>query len=1167
MRLLIKILLLIFFTFLKQLTFAQVCTGTLGNPVIGAGTDFGRGEAPIGNAIPNNTNYKYTDGLPNDGEYTIAKTNANVFRGAWWKGFGDHTNYEDGYVMIVNANYEKGIFYQTDVNNLCPNVTYEFSAYILNLLTFDGIDPNVRFTIKNNGVIIQDVKTENIPEESAAKWVKYGTSFITPPDVGTITLTMTNENPGGLGNDLALDDITFRPCGPTLTPLIANTTLNAKLCEHETAEIDLNVNVTAGYTNPVYQWQIKNGNDWIDLPGETNTKTTIKFVNAVEGTYMYHLLVAEQGNIASANCRIVSDPLTITVMTSPKAIASSNGPVCIGTDIQLNVNDGNSFTWTGPNNFTSTEQNPIIRNTTVDMSGDYTVTATNANGCASSSTVNVQVKKIEPKINASQTNICKGSSVNLEASGGTTYSWLPTDGLSDPSSAKTTASPDQTTTYTVTISNGICAETAQVTVNVVDKVQPSTNISSTTICKGSSVSLEASGGTTYSWLPTDGLSDPNSANTTASPNETTTYTVTISNGICSETAQVTVNVVDKVQPSTNISSTTICKGSGVNLEASGGTTYAWLPTDGLSDPNSAKTTASPDKTTTYTVTISNGSCSETAQVTVNVVDKVQPSTNISSTTICKGSSVSLEASGGTTYSWLPNDGLSDPNSANTTASPDQTTTYIVTISNGICSETAQVTVNVVDKVQPSTNISSTTICKGSGVNLEASGGTTYAWLPTDGLSDPNSAKTTASPDKTTTYTVTISNGSCSETAQVTVNVVDKVQPSTNISSTTICKGSSVSLEASGGTTYSWLPTDGLSDPSSAKTTASPNETTTYTVTISNGICSETAQVTLNVDDKVVPSTNISTTTICKGSSVSLEASGGTTYSWLPIDGLSDPSSAKTTASPDKTTTYTITISNGSCFETAQVTVNVVDKVQPSTNISSVTVCQGNSVILEASGGTTYSWMPTDGLSDPSSAKTTASPDETTTYTVTISNGICSETAQVTVNVNKNATADAGEDQIILNGQSTTLKGKVAGNDVAYYWTPSDYLDDPNKLNPEANPPKDITYTLHARSNSGCISSVDDVFIKVFTEIKIPKSFSPNGDAINDTWDIPVSDAFTNPKVKIINRYGQLVYQSTGKFKPWDGKSDGKDLPSGLYLYSVYFSAGSKPYTGWIMLIR
>lgn len=176
-------------------------------------------------------------------------------------------------------------------------------------------------------------------------------------------------------------------------------------------------------------------------------------------------------------------------------------------------------------------------------------------------------------------------------------------------------------------------------------------------------------------------------------------------------------------------------------------------------------------------------------------------------------------------------------------------------------------------------------------------------------------------------------------------------------------------------------------------------------------------------------------------------------------------------------------------------------------------------------------------------------------------------APLIINVNENAIADAGADQTILAGQKVTLNGKVSGSGTRYYWSPIDYLDDPTKLNPIANPPIDITYTLHAESTLGCNSTTDDVFIKVYPKIVIPNSFTPNGDAINDTWNIPIAQSFTNTTVRVTNRYGQLVYQSTGEFKPWDGKYKGIDLPSAAYFYTVNFNNGFGNYSGWIMLIR
>jgi hypothetical protein len=129
------------------------CNGTLGDPI--KNETFGSGTSTFASPLPNDvTNYTYFAGSPDDGQYTIAKTISGL-NGGWIPSIVNHTpNDPNGYMMVVNASNSPGIFYQTTITDLCPNTTYEFSAWVINILKNTGIKPSVRFSIENNGIEI-----------------------------------------------------------------------------------------------------------------------------------------------------------------------------------------------------------------------------------------------------------------------------------------------------------------------------------------------------------------------------------------------------------------------------------------------------------------------------------------------------------------------------------------------------------------------------------------------------------------------------------------------------------------------------------------------------------------------------------------------------------------------------------------------------------------------------------------------------------------------------------------------------------------------------------------------------------------------------------------------------------------------------------------------------
>ncbi|RZK42965.1 MAG: T9SS type B sorting domain-containing protein [Pedobacter sp.] len=553
MRLLIKTSALAFLLiFYVNKVSAQVCAGDLGLPI--RNIDFGSGASQFGASI-SETSYIYVAGNPNDGQYTIVKSTTGLNPG-WHQNIINRTpNDPNGYMMLVNADEKTGIFYQTSVTGLCPNTTYEFAAWIINILRNPGIKPNVKFTIQNNGSTVKDFVTGDIPEGSATDWKRYGFTFKTPADVGVITLIMTNENPGGNGNDLALDDITFSPCGPKITPTIVGSSSDkADLCVGDTKNVELSATVTQAYTNPTYQWQVNRGTGYVNLtgPGAQSQRVIVPFTNAVAGTYSYQLLVAEQGSINSPNCRIVSSPLRVIVNDNPVPIASYTGTACEGTDVTLSVNTGTSFRWTGPNGFTSDLQSPVINNLTPSQSGLYTVSATNASGCTTNSSVRLNVlPKIVIGTNLANNvaSVCEDGSLQLMASGGTSYQWSPVEGLSNPSISNPIVTPKSNTVYTLTVSNGNCSTTQSITINVTKKPSADAGADQKALF-GQSVNLHGTAdgeGVSYLWSPSDYLDDPTKLNPVASPPKSMTYTLTVRSNCGVDTDEVFVQVYPKIE--------------------------------------------------------------------------------------------------------------------------------------------------------------------------------------------------------------------------------------------------------------------------------------------------------------------------------------------------------------------------------------------------------------------------------------------------------------------------------------------------------------------------------------------------------------------------------------------------------------------------------------------
>lgn len=1058
----------------------------------------------------------------------------------------------------------------------------------------------------------------------------------TYPGPGQYTLTLIVFNPTNPADPLCTDTVTQVV---TIQPsVIANAGSDIGTCPNESQQIGSPSQ--SGYT---YQWSPTTGlNDpTLAQPTATITQNTTYTVTATDA-------------VGCSN----TDQVTITLFGNPNADAGTDVTICPGDDTQLSASGGVSYSWSPAATLSDPNvADPIAspNSTTV-----YTVSVTDSDGCVGTDNVTVTVNA--PQLSAADASFCIGGSVQLAASGANSYSWTPTDGLSDPNIPNPVASPSNTTTYTVsgTDLNG-CSGSVDVTVTV----NPLPNISAgfgQGVCAGSDAQLNATGGVSYVWTPTAGLSNPNISNPLVTfLQDTMSFSVlgTDQNG-CQNTSSVTVWQLDP--PNVTISSdTVICLGESVNLLATGGSSYVWSPTAGLSNPNVANPVATPMNSTAYTVTVgspsgnlvANGDFSqgnvgfssdytyatdlipESLYGIVTNANSVHPSFQgtghtgnapLDSFMVVNGSSTAglnvwcqtVSVTPNTEYyfgAWVSSVHPSNPailqfsingqvigtpftapfNINNwiqffqTWNSGSATTADICIVNQNtatggndfavddinfstLCYSTASVQVDVNPTPQADAGPDAG-ICVGSDYEMQGSGGTTYQWVPPIGLTDASNANTSASPQNTTTYTLIVEdNIGCSATDQMTLTVNPLPQANAG-PDREVCTGESTVLQGSGGTGYQWSPATFLDDAVAQLPISTPTENITYTLTVTDGNnCVSTDEVSVTVNP--LPTVDAGQDTlICQNGSVVLGASGAETYAWSPLIGLSDPQSATPTASPQEPTVFTVigTDVNG-CVGTDSVSVTLFTATAGPDGV----ICAGDSVQSFATSGATFLWSPTIGVSDPTSGSPFLSPEESTTYTVTIISQFgCEDESEVRVDVLTPPVASFfAEFEPSCDGIWARFISDSEGAE-SYWWDLGDGTtsDIPQIIHTYLPGPGAVVTLTVFNNDSLCQSSITQDFSGQWfgndsIDINYANFFSPNGDGLNDCFrpgfDGRLSDCYS---LKVFNRWGALIFESTGgQNHCWDGRTKaGTPLEDGTYYYIS--SLNGADHAGYVTLIR
>ncbi len=445
------------------------------------------------------------------------------------------------------------------------------------------------------------------------------------------------------------------------------------------------------------------------------------------------------------------------------------------------------------------------------------------------------------------------------------------------------------------------------------------------LCAGATVVLKAGNEKFDSYLWSTG---DTTESITITLNNSGTYWVRVSRDMCQVADTVALSL--RSVPMTVSADTTICRNGSAQLAASSAEnlTYQWEPADGLNNPAVQMPVARPATTTTYTVTgTSKEGCSTKATVTVTVSSPF-PLNLGGNRTICAGNSAELNATTtGATYLWST--GETTP-----VISATKPGLYSVVVSVGSCSAIDAVEVIVI--TPDIAVIGEQVLCRGSSVQLRASGAVSYEWSPAESLDDPRAAAPIATPQTTTTYRVIgTTAGECRDTAYVTVVVQEAISVDLGPDST-LCAGTTIELRAPvANARYQWS----TGDTTEAITVGTSG---IYSLTITAGTCTGTDEIHIDVS---TPAVTIETpkTAICFGDSVRLTAYGATSYHWAPSVGLSSSTNAAPMAAPTQTTVYTVTGTNDrGCTTTASVVIEVIDGVPVELSLPALSGAAGTS---------------------------------------------------------------------------------------------------------------------------------------------------------------------------------------------------------------------------------
>ncbi|MES2006250.1 MAG: gliding motility-associated C-terminal domain-containing protein [Bacteroidota bacterium] len=862
-------------------------------------------------------------------------------------------------------------------------------------------------------------------------------------------------------------------------------------------------------------------------------------------------------NDPSGPCTAAIDSLTLFINPLPAAPTVHNNAVCEGnTGMLVATAPGGIYDWyTVPSGGASVATGNTFTSPALTASSTYYVQSTinNCSGPRSSTTITVSAKPL--LVSPATGEVCSSNAFTYLAISnqpGTIFTWSRSSvtGITNPATSGQTDSSItevliNTTTGTVPVTYSIVPVNKGCTGDpffYTASVKPTPTVplisNNTPVCAGAPLNLSTASvtGASYQWNGPNGFSsaqqNPVLSNITTAGAGIYQLLITV-NGCTSSPSSK--NIAPVIAAPVASSNSPVCEQGTLRLAAGGltGAIYQWRGPSGFSNAsqNPLLSSISASQAGVYYVTASVAGCTgltDSVKVTVNI----PPGTPIvtSNSPVCSKDSITLKTvniSGNETFQWSGPNGFQSvsPSPLITKADKPNEGIYNLTVSSPGCPITSASSVSVLVNQRPQiTSVSNNgPLCEGDTLRLNANSfpGAAYSWSSASGYQSfvKNPVLTNITKANEGTYLVVASLSGCmSDTALTRINISTPAVAGT--SGNSIVCANNASLKLSGTITGEDTHTGRWS--SSGKGSFLPDANQLSPVYVPDAADTATHKVVLTL-----------TTTqnrVCPVSSASME--------------LSITPAPVVNAGPDKTV-----CSNDSLMYLLGDVINASGGVWTSS---------GTGFFQQSGSSLAKVYTP---------SRTDIQKGAVRFYLLSSGNGNClavSDTVQYAIQ--PVPYVDAGNDLIIFENETTQLSPVVKGTGLQFLWTPSLNLSNDIIQNPILIGKNSQLYTLRVTGTGSCTVE-DAVFVKVLKPITIPNIFSPNGDGIHDTWEIPELNNYAGSFVEIFTRSGMKIFSSAGYAKPWDGTYNGKPVPVATYYYIIKPNFRNLVFSGSVTVIR